>query len=271
MASVIPSRPTKLWWLVGLILLCLCLVVQLPARWIVQKFAPNNPYLQQISGNLWQGQANWQLMTKPNVPLAGSVDWQWQPWHLLTGKVGMKVTIRSGKTALHGNVKFGKNSWQANDFNGKITADTLKQIVNWQLPDTPISVKDVSITQTNQRYQSAKGVLNWTGGELGYPTGGRVYRMTMPTVVGTLATDKGGATTASSATQAGSASGGSRLQLAMTTPQGQRLGDIYIDNDDMLDIALTQRLLKNMPDYKGQGADDSVVVSLRQPIASLSQ
>jgi len=102
LASVNSLRPTKLWWLVGLVLLCLSLVIQLPAAWLLQKFAPNNPYLQQISGNLWQGQANWQINARPNTPLAGSVDWRWQPWHLLMGKLGMAVDIRSGKTDLQG-------------------------------------------------------------------------------------------------------------------------------------------------------------------------
>ena len=55
----------------------------------------------------------------------------------------------------------------------------------------------------------------------------------------------------------------------MTMPQGQRLGDLYLDNDNMVDVALTQRLLKKMPEYKGQGADDSVVVSIRQPLAGM--
>ena len=70
LASVNSLRPTKLWWLVGLVLLCLSLLIQLPAAWLLQKFSPNNPYLQQVSGNLWQGQANWQInaLTTWNAP-----------------------------------------------------------------------------------------------------------------------------------------------------------------------------------------------------------
>lgn len=267
MASV-SSRPTKLWWLVGLVLLCLCLVVQLPASWIVQKFAPNNPYLQQISGNLWQGHANWQVVTDPTKTVTGTVSWHWQPWQLLTGKLSFRTDIRSGKTNLIGNSRFGKNTWQITDFSGKISSDTLKQAVNWQLPDTPITLKEVNIEHTSSGFADAKGTLNWAGGELGYPSGGRVYKITMPQMVGTVSLDKASANS-QNPQNAQTASNGQRLHLALATPQGQRLGDIYLDNDNMVDVALTQRLLKNMPDYHGQGADDSVVVSLRQPLASM--
>lgn len=269
MATVNSLRPTKLWWLVGLMLLCLSLVIQLPAQWLVQKFAPNNPYLQQISGNLWQGQANWQINARPNMPLAGSIDWRWQPWHLLTGKVGMAVDIRTGKTDLQGVVKFNKTSWQANDFNGKISHDTLAQLVSWQLPDTPITIKALSIDKNKQGYQDAKGSMSWAGGDLGYPTGGKTYLIKLPTMQGNLTADKANGPAANASTGNATASGKS-LHLALTTPQGERLGDFYIDQDNMIDVSLTQRLLKNMPAYKGKGADDSVIVSIRQPLTSMS-
>ena len=62
---------------------------------------------------------------------------------------------------------------------------------------------------------------------------------------------------------------GKSLHLALTTPQAERLGDFYLDQDNMIDVSLTQRLLKNMPAYQGKGADDSVVVSIRQPLTSM--
>nr|WP_286130743.1 type II secretion system protein N [Enhydrobacter aerosaccus] len=272
MASVNSLRPTKLWWLVGLVLLCLSLLIQLPAAWLLQKFAPNNPYLQQISGNLWQGQANWQINARPNTPLAGSVDWRWQPWHLLMGKLGMAVDIRSGKTDLQGVVKFNKTSWQANDFNGKISHDTLAQLVSWQLPDTPITIKEVSIEKNKQGYQTAKGSMNWAGGDLGYSTGGKTYLIKLPTMQGNLSADKASVQPAANANginNSNKAAQGKSLHLALTTPQAERLGDFYLDQDNMIDVSLTQRLLKNMPAYQGKGADDSVVVSIRQPLTSM--
>lgn len=276
------SRPSKLWWLIGLVMLSVSLVVQLPARWLVQKFAPNLPYIQQISGNLWQGQANWQIMPKPTTPLAGTLSWQWQPWHLLTGKIGMAIHIQTGTTALDGQAKFDQTSWQVNDLAGKIAPETVRQLTAWQFPDTPIVVKSLSLAKEKTGFSQALGEMTWAGGELGYPTGGKTYRINMPTMLGKIILDSKGGTlpaitnvptnngqnSPNSAPSASSPSNGQRVHLAMTNQQGQRLGDFYLGNDNMLDIELTQRLLKNMPDYKGQGVDDTVVVTLRQPIGN---
>lgn len=253
-------KPTKLWWLIGLVLFGLCLVVQLPARWLVDKFAPNNPFIQQVSGNIWQGQVNWQIMPRPNNPLAGSLNWQWQPWHLFTGKLGMKVELTTGQSKLNGQIKLNKTAWQINDFSGKITPDTLNQLVNWRFPDTPITVKNLTIHKDNTVFNKVSGNLSWAGGDLGYTMGGKSYPIHLPTMVGTLDNKKTGSAEANNS---------SRLHLALTTPQGQRLGDFYLDNDKMLDVEITQRLLKNMPSYKGSGADDSVVLSMRQPLSSM--
>lgn len=253
---MVASRPTKFWWLFGLILLCLFLLVQLPASWLLQKFLPNNPYLQQVSGNLWEGQSSWQVH-KPNSPhqsLSGTLSWRWQPVYLLTGKLAMMVEIRSGQTLLTGLSKFGKDSWQINDFKGKISQDTLSQFGSWQLPDTPILLEDLSLAHTNGQFSDVSGRFSWLGGNMGYPSAGRVFQINLPKMQGVLAKEKS------------SGQAPSRVHLALTTTEGQRLGDLFLDNDKMLDVALTQRLLKNMPDYRGQGADDSVVVSLRQPL-----
>ncbi len=261
--AVNKSRPTKLWWLLGLVLFCLCLVVQLPTRWLVQKFYPNNPYLQQVSGNLWQGQANWQIMPTPNTPMAGTLNWQWQPWHLITGKMALAITIETGKTELKGQVKLGKNNWQINDMTGKISTDTLRLLSQWKLPDAPITIQKLSLAYTTTGFQQVAGELAWAGGELGYPTGGRIYQINLPSIKGILSQEQ--------QTNKGQNNPNPRLHLALTDQKGQRLGDLYIDNDKMLDVALTQRLLKNMPDYQGKGADDTVVVSLRQPLSSLGK
>ena len=93
-------------------------------------------------------------------------------------------------------------------------------------------------------------------------------------MVGTIGSDKSPSNSSSSSappSNDNSTAQAKRLQVALTTPNGERLGDIAIDPDNMVDIALTQRLLKNMPNYQGNGADDSTAVSLRQPLSSMSQ
>ena len=73
------KRPRrKLWWLVGLVLFALFAVLQMPAAWLLEKYAPETPYVQHISGNLWQGLAVWQVPLAAK-PLIGAADWSWQP------------------------------------------------------------------------------------------------------------------------------------------------------------------------------------------------
>ena len=100
------KRPRKLWWLIGFVLFALFALLQMPAAWLLEKYAPNTPYVQHVSGNVWQGSAIWQLPVS-STPLTGMAEWTWQPWQLLTGKLGADVNINSEQTRLEGQVKLG--------------------------------------------------------------------------------------------------------------------------------------------------------------------
>ena len=183
------KRPRKLWWLLGLVLFALFAMLQMPAAWVVEKYAPQSPYIQQVSGNLWQGSAIWQIPVSA-TPLTGAAEWSWQPWQLLLGKLGADVDMSTGQTRLNGQVKIGRSSWQINDMSGKIAPETLANVVDWQLPNTPIQVNDVSLQRQSgsdegadknaSGFTQADGQLTWVGGEVGYPSGGKIFYITMP-------------------------------------------------------------------------------------------
>lgn len=264
MAQASPSsnkRPRKLWWLVGLVLFALFALLQMPAAWVVEKYAPNSSYVQHVSGNLWQGSAIWQLPLSA-TPLTGSATWSWQPWQLLLGKIGANVEMSSGQTRLDGQVKVGFGSWQINNMSGKIAPETLASVVDWQLPNTPIQVNAVSLQRqtgpdkgsSGNGFSSADGQLTWVGGEVGYPSGGNVFYLTMPPLRAQLSSEQ--------------KNDKNLLHINLLNNQDKRLGDLYLDGDNMLDVSLTQRLLENMPEYKGQAPQDTPVVSVRQPLLS---
>lgn len=251
------KRPRKLWWLVGFVLFALFALLQMPASWVVEKYAPDSPYVQHVSGNLWQGSAVWQLPVA-SIPLIGSANWSWQPWQLFLGKIGADVDISTGQTRLDGQVKVGRHSLQLTDMNGKIAPETLAEVVDWQLPDTPIQVNAVSLQRksgSNPKtigFTKAEGQLTWVGGEVGYPSGGKVFYITMPAMRAELTTEQ--------------KNDKNLLHMNLLNNQDKRLGDLYLDNDNMLDVNLTQRLLENMPEYQGQAPQDTPVVSVRQPL-----
>lgn len=252
-------RPKKTWWLVGVVLIMLFLLLQMPAVWVVKKMAPNSPYIQHVSGNLWQGAAIWQLPLTAS-PLSGSATWSWQPWQLFLGKLGAAMTIESGQSLLTGDVSLGKNSWQIKAFNGKITPETLADVVDWQLPKSPLQVNQVMIRHQSAKgdraggFTKADGNLSWAGGEMGYPSGGRTFQLSLPMVYANLSAEQ--------------KDNRPVLQFSLVNQQDKRLGELTLDNDNMVDVNLTQRLLETMPDYKGQAPKDTPVVSIRQPLRS---
>lgn len=262
------KRPRKLWWLFGFVLFALFAVLQMPAAWVLEKYAPDTPYVQHVSGNLWQGSAIWQLPVSA-TPLTGAAEWSWQPWHLLLGKLGAEVDISSEQTRLNGQVKVGSSSWQVQNMSGKIAPETLASVVDWQLPNAPIQVNNVSLKRQSAAnaaassssensgknvagFSEASGQLTWVGGEVGYPSGGKVFYITMPALRAELSAEQ--------------KNNKNLLHINLVNNQDKRLGDLYIDGDNMLDVSLTQRLLENMPEYKGQAPQDTPVVSVRQPL-----
>ncbi len=256
------KRPRKLWWLIGLLVFALFALLQMPASWVLQKVAPQSPYVQHVSGNLWQGAAIWQVPVSKvsKAPLIGSLSWHWQPWQLLLGKLGADVDISSGQTQLDGQLKVSRSSWQVADMTGRIAPDTLRQVVDWQLPSTPIQVNSVSLQrqfakgERSAGFKTAEGQLTWVGGEVGYPSAGKVFYITMPALRAELSTEQ--------------KNSNNLLHINLLDNQDKRLGDLYVDGDNMLDVSLTQRLLENMPEYKGQAPQDTPVVSVRQPLLS---
>ena len=260
------KRPRKLWWLVGLILFGLFAVLQMPAVWLLKKYAPETPYVQHVSGNVWQGSAIWQLPVSA-TPLTGVADWSWQPWQLFLGKFAAEVNILSEQTRLSGQVKIGSSVWEVKDMSGKIAPETLANIVDWQLPNASIQVNNVSLkcqsdsgnagsnsdsSKNTSGFSQASGELTWVGGELGYPSGGKVFYITIPALRAELSHEQ--------------KNNKNLLHVNLVNNQDKRLGDLYIDGDNMLDVSLTQRLLESMPEYKGKAPQDTPVISVRQPL-----
>ena len=263
------KHPRKLWWLVGGGLFVLFALLQMPAAWVVKKVAPDSTYIQHVSGNLGHGAMIWQLPFT-DTPLIGSASWTWQPWYLFLGKIGAEVEVSTGQTRLDGQVKVGRDSWQVNDMSGKIAPETLTSVVKWHLPNTPIQVNKVSLQRqsssdgntaagtnkesSNAGFTQAEGQLTWVGGEMGYPSGGKTFYLTLPPLRAQLSAEK--------------KSNKNLLHINLLNNQDKRLGDLYLDGDNMLDVSLTQRLLESMPEYKGQAPQDTPVVSVRQPLLS---
>ena len=247
------NRPSWRWWILAAVLLSFFIMLQLPAAWILARAVPNNPYLDNVSGNIWRGQGDWHYQN-----VQGVVSWQVRPWMFLLLRLSANVDIKTGDTHLNGILTRSSKRLQVDGLSGRIESDTLQALMPWQWPASPIIFKDIAFVQQDMKgFSSVQGELNWGGGLIGYPYEGHTERATLPPLRGVLNEDH------------------DRLHLAMTNGQKERMGDLYLSTnsatqkDMMLDVQLTQRLLLNVAGYHGQAGLDTAVISTRQPLAAL--
>lgn len=254
------KKPSSVWWLFGVILLLIFMFVQLPVAWLVKRFAPQQNYLETVSGSLWKGQAQWQLpanMSKSATPVSGGVSWQWRPWEVLWLQGGADIHLTTGSSELTGRLGITGSTWQVQQLTGKLTADTLKQTLPLTWPNTDIKVQGVSLKGTHKGekkdWKQAEGLLTWAGGEVGYMNMGKVQSANLPAMKAALSLEE------------------KKLHISLTNSKDERMGDIYLDADSMVDVQLTQRLLLTVKGYKGNAAPDTAVVSVRQPLNTLGK
>ncbi|MFW1773923.1 type II secretion system protein N [Acinetobacter seifertii] len=233
------------WWFFALIAFLIFIILQIPATWLISKFSKNNQTVHNVSGNIWQGQADWH-----RGALRGTIHWKTRPLDLLLLRFAADVDIHSGNTQLTGIMAygFGKKVIVRN-MTGQVAPETLKQIVNWQWPVNSIQLKDIQFNyKKEQGFAAVDGQLHWGGGALVYTIGDRQDRMNMPSLSGQL-TDHNG-----------------QLQIDIRDQRNQKMVNLLLDANMMLDVQLTQRLLLNVPSYDGKAGLDTFVISSRQPL-----
>ncbi len=240
------DKPKQIRWLIfAVISFFIFVMLQIPAAWLISKFYKNNQTLHNVSGNIWQGQADWS-----QGQLRGSLSWKTRPLDLLLLRIGADVEIHSGNTKLEGIVGrgFGQNM-RVKSINGQIAPETLKSFADWQWPSSAVQLKDVAFQyQKKQGFSNAEGQMQWAGGELIYTFSQRQDRMNMPALQGKLSDDSG------------------KLRMDVRDARDQKLMNWQLDPDLMLDVQLTQRLLLNIPSYDGKAGLDTYVISTRQPL-----
>lgn len=233
------------WWGFAVVAFLIFVLLQVPASWLISKFYKNNQLLNNVSGNIWHGQADWQ-----KGHLRGSVEWKTRPLDLILFRLGAHLKIHTGQTQLDGIAAYGLGkTLHVKDLQGQISADTLKTIVNWQWPSNSIQIQDIQFNyKRDVGFTKADGQMQWAGGSLVYLFGQRSDRMEVPSLKALIQNES------------------EKLILAVQDQRGQKMANIQIDHNLMLDVQLTQRLLQNVPSYTGKAGLDTYVISSRQPL-----
>ena len=233
------------WWLFAAVTFLTCILLQVPAAWLMAKFYPQQQYLHNIGGNIWSGQADWQ-----QGALRGNLSWQIRPLDVLRLRVAADVQVHSGQSELIGQVGYGLGQkWLVQNMNGQIAPETLAYLAKWQWPSAAIRVQDVHLRfKPKQGFEQANGQLEWAGGDLVYSYAQRQERMSVPPLKAQWSAQQG------------------KLVLAAQDNRQQKMLNLALDQDLMLDVQLTQRLLLNVPSYQGKAGLDTYVMSSRQPL-----
>ena len=240
------KKPKMLrWWLFAAVTFLVCVLLQVPAAWLMTKFYPQQQSLHNISGNIWSGQADWS-----KGQLRGSLKWQVRPLDLLRLRAAANVEMHSGHSQLLAVMGYGLGKKIIiQNLNGQLAPETLKNLANWQWPASSISLQNVELQfKPQQGFSQAEGQLNWNGGELLYSYAQRQERMNVPTLKAHLAASDG------------------KLILDARDSREQKMLNLSLDQQMMLDVQLTQRLLLNVPSYQGKAGLDTYVMSSRQPL-----
>lgn len=235
------------WWVIAAAIFIFFVLLQVPANWIIAKFYKNNTTLHNISGNIWQGQADWQ-----KGDLSGNVKWTTRPLDLLLLRVGAHLEIQTAKTQIQTVMAYGLGKKIIiRDLNGQISPESLKTLSDWQWPANLIQLSDVNLNfNKEQGFSQAQGQLQWGGGDLVYVFSQRQERMTVPALNAVISDEAG------------------KLNLNILDQRQQKMANINLDAQMMLDVQLTQRLLMNVPSYDGKAGLDSYVITTRQPLLS---
>lgn len=240
------NKPKKIRWLIfAVITFFIFVMLQVPAAWLIAKFYKNNQALYNVSGNIWRGQADWN-----KGQLRGSLSWKIRPLDLLLLRLGADVEIHSGNTQLAGALGYGLGKTVIiKSLNGQVAPETLKTLADWQWPSNAIQLKDAAFKYEKAKgFSQAAGQLQWAGGELLYSFAQRQERMNVPSLTGSLRDD------------------GGKLLFDVRDAREQKMLNLQLDAELMMDVQLTQRLLLNIPSYDGKAGLDTYVISSRQPL-----
>ncbi|SPL71808.1 type II secretion system protein N [Acinetobacter stercoris] len=233
------------WWIFAVIAFLIFVLLQIPATWLISKFYKDNQVLQNVSGNIWQGQADWH-----KGQLRGSIAWKTRPLDVALLRLGADVEIHSGDTQLKGVMAYGVGKKIiARKMTGQVSPETLKTMVDWQWPSNAIQLSNIQFDfKKEQGFTKSDGKLHWGGGELVYTMGQRQDRMNVPSLNGAVKDESG------------------KMSFEILDQRSQKMANLVLDSDLMLDVQLTQRFLMNVPSYDGKAGLDTYVLSSRQPL-----
>ena len=245
LSDMAKTNRTLYWWVFAALTFVFFVFLQVPAAWLIAKFYNNNHLLHNVSGNIWQGQADWK-----HGQLRGTLTWSSRPLDLILLRLAAQVQIKSGQTELNTKLAYGLGkTLYIQELNGDIAPDTLKLFAAWQWPNQALHLDNINVHyKKDAGFSVVEGQMHWQGGLLIYPFSDRQERIDIPALSAQLKQEK------------------KQMIVDVRDQREQKMLNVTLDPQLMLDVQLTQRLLLNNSNYQGQASLESYVFSTRQPL-----
>jgi len=183
------SRPARLT-LLGVVTFVICLCAFAPAslvRYLLRD--AQQVTLVGLTGTVWRGGGDLAL-TGIHV---GRIEWSFAPSALLSGDLGFDVALSGADVDLAGRATASARTVHlalAGRIDTALLRDTFARY-DLQIPGS-VAVEHLDLTADYQsRLPQVRGELKWTGGDVAYRLSGRDHRVTLPPLVGFVASTSG--------------------------------------------------------------------------------
>ncbi len=162
----------KKWWLFAAVLLLVFLIIQAPARFVINKVMPANAALRlhNIHGSLWQGRAD---VVTDSLTLH-NVQWTVKPMQLFLGRLQINLAVDDGDLQLTSTAQIAFNgAVTLRDTSGALPAAQLNRFLpmkGLQLSgDMQFDLAEVMVQQ--QQLQQLSGMVQWREAAVKTPMG----------------------------------------------------------------------------------------------------
>jgi hypothetical protein len=146
-------------------------------------------HLTKVEGSLWMGSA---VVLFKNWPI-GQLNWSFEPRTLLDGAIGFAWVLAGSEHEASGQVKVDFNHWSIMA-TGTVHSASIQRILKPYYIDAggQLTITRLDAYGTNdENSPTYSGALNWTGGEVRYQLSRRKYKVTLPSLSGSIETING--------------------------------------------------------------------------------
>ena len=175
--------------ILGLVSYLSFLIATLPVSLVWAKVSPQLPLKQlqinvkAVSGSVWKGSA---LIASRGIE--GVLSWDIAVLGSLTGKLPVKLSLKSNIGSFQTKARFSLNGAELTDTKGNINLSGLNPILkrNRLTLAGEVSIESLTLAFYDGVITTANGRFSWSGGEVKYPAGRDIHGGQFPPVVGLI-------------------------------------------------------------------------------------